>query len=390
MKLIHCSGVFFLAAVLSGCITQFIPDIGVDPEFFVVEGMITDQPGRHSVRLSRSVPLGTEAEFQPLKNCTVWISDDQNHIFQLTETSDGIYLTSQDLRGEVGRKYVLNIEIVHYQPPYYRRVVDYTLRTLPMEMMPVPEIDSLYFEKVKISEEDGFAFPGEGCRILLNTSDPENKCKYYRWDYTDTWQISAPGYQRTINRVCWVTNNSEDINVKAVAGLNENRIERLPVKFISNETDMLQERYRIEVNQYSLSEDEYSYWNDLEKITEQSGNLYDRIPSEISGNIYCSSNPDLQVLGYFSVSAKRSKVIYIDDYFEGLFNYYRHCTEDTTWSKQDIQIPPPGIFDFDGIYYWIITIQAPLYMIVTNDKTCVDCTARGGTTEKPDYWENRE
>jgi hypothetical protein len=392
-KYIYHLTLLIIIEVISGCVTEFIPDIGVDPEYYVVEGLITDQPGRHSVKISRSIPLGDEAVFEPVLRCNVWITDDQNVKYQLTESVKGTYLTPEDFRGETGRKYSLNVEITNYRrsAPPFGKIVVHTLKSLPVGMYPVPEIDSLYYEKVELKTEDGFRFPGQGCQVLLNTSDPSALCEYYRWDYTETWKVLAPDYQRSINRLCWNTKESEDIHVKAVSRLNENRIERLPVKFISNESDRLLERYRIEVNQYSIGEDEFIYWSNLEKISEQSGSLYDRIPAPVSGNMYCVDDPGLKILGYFSASSKRSKTIYIDDYFKGLIDPYKDCTKDTLYRSPGAPFPEPGIFDYDGIDYWILEVnleRSPFYLILTEDRACADCTVNGSVI-KPDDWEDQ-
>jgi len=90
------------------------------------------------------------------------------------------------------------------------------------------------------------------------------------------------------------------------------------------------------VNQYSLNEDEYIYWEKLQNISEEVGSLYDITPSSISGNIFCIEDPAEQVLGYFSVSAKTSKRIYIDGYFRGLVNYYTTCPYDTIYGTGTI------------------------------------------------------
>jgi hypothetical protein len=388
MKIYRFIVVFLLTVAAAGCVKEFLPETEQNPEFYVVEGLITDQPGQHSIRISKSIPLGTEGEFNPVRQCNVWITDNLGNKYPLREFVGG-YHTDPSFKGVIGRSYKLHVEVMKYVKT--KIVVDVVIESLPMEMLPVPEIDSLYYEKVEIKEEDGFKTDGEGCQVLLNTSDPDDKCRFYRWDYLETWKIDAPRYQRAINRECWVENNSEDIITRTVEGLNENRIDRMKIRFISNETDRLSSRYRIEVNQYSVTEDEYNYWSDLEKLTEQSGSIYDIIPSSISGNIYCPEDPGRKVLGYFSASAVKSETIYIDEGFKGLVNPYKDCLIDSLFRIEYIEFPPPQVLEFDGIYWWIVEIDPntpPLYLIQTGDKGCVDCTARGSKV-KPDYWVDR-
>jgi hypothetical protein len=373
---------------ISGCVKEFIPVTGVDKKFYVVEGLITDQPGVHTIKISRSVPLGEEAQFDPVANCKVRLSDNSGLNLQLAPGSNGTYVTPPDFKGEVGRKYQLYIEIYERKstPPYTSYVL-HTLKSLPVEMFPVPDIDSLYYEKVELTSEDGYSYPGEGCKVFLNTSDPGDKCKFYRWDYTETWKVLAPYYQRSINRLCWNTKESEDIIVKAVGTLSANRIESQPIKFITNESDRLIERYRIEVNQYSVAEDEYNYWSNIEKIMEHSGGLYDKLPAPIPGNMFCNDDPDLQILGYFSASAKKSRTLYIDEYFKRQVDPYALCTKDTLYQDEvEGPFPPPGFLDLDKIYYWVLELQST-FLIQTNNEACVDCTVNGSAI-KPDDWED--
>jgi hypothetical protein len=242
-------------------------------------------------------------------------------------------------------------------------------------MKAVPPIDSLFYEKVTIKEETPTMGPDEGCQIYINSFDPEGKCRYYRWDYSETWKFEIP--YNVENQVCWITNNSTDINIKNTSVLAEDRIVRYPLYFITNESDRLSVRFSILANQYSLSLDEYTYWEELNNTTLDVGSLYDITPSSILGNLFCVEDPDQPVLGYFSVSAKTSRRIYIDEQFRGLVNLYKDCYGNTFLTGEFI----PGL----NVYRWIYYVGQG-YVETTWDKNCADCTARG-TLTKPDFWE---
>ena len=159
MKILHYLSGFLLIIATFGCVKQFIPETGADPKLYVVDGLITDQPGRKSVSISRSIPLGTKSESDPVMGCNVWISDNLNNKYQLSAAGPGIYVTYADFSGGIGRRYTLNIEIAGFAPPFNTKYFN-TIKSLPMELLPVPEIDSLYFKRVNITTGGWICNPG--------------------------------------------------------------------------------------------------------------------------------------------------------------------------------------------------------------------------------------
>lgn len=356
-----------------GCITKFIPVTDEDKNILVVEGLITDHPEDNVVRLSLSMPLGSRLTIKPLKGCTVTITDDKGSLYYFTETSTaGTYKSG--MQGITGRKYTLHVktrDILTRNNSY---------ESLPVEMLPVPPIDSLFYEKVTIAEKTAERPKLEGCQIYLNAYDPAGECKYYRWDYNETWEFRLPfGYPK--NNTCWISNNSTVINLKNTTFMSEDRINRYPLRYISNETDRLKVSYSILVNQYSLNADEFDYWEKIQNVIQDVGGLYDIIPASIPGNLFCVEDPAEKVLGYFSVSAKTSKRIFIRDYFSGIINLYGDCVRDTIYGTGQI----PNL----NITVWILEqdlYAKPPYTVITENRGCADCTTRG-TTTKPDFWD---
>jgi hypothetical protein len=248
-----------------------------------------------------------------------------------------------------------------------------------MELTPVPAIDSLFYEKVVIREEDlSTGQRIDGCEIYLNTHDPAGKCKYFRWDYDETWEFRLPFPVE--NNKCWISQASESIVIKSTSAYSESKITKMPISFITNASDRLRFRYSALVNQYSVSKDEFFYWEKVKNISQNVGGLYDMIPSSFQGNIRCLDDPKEPVLGYFSVSGKSSKRIFVKDVFSGQLNPYWYCISDTVEGFE----PIPGL----GSYVWILedhTAYPPIYRVITTYRECADCTVRG-TRIRPDFW----
>ena len=66
------------------------------------------------------------------------------------------------------------------------------------------------------------------------------------------------------------------------------------------------------LNQYSLTEKTYNFWNLVHEQTNLSGDGYSNAAVPLIGNIYNSDNPKDYALGYFQVSAKTTAKIYIN------------------------------------------------------------------------------
>jgi hypothetical protein len=361
-----------MVQLVYSCISQFIPKTSEDKDLLVVEGLITDKAEVNTVKLSKSLPLGTKVTSNPVSGYLVTISDDLGNIYTLSETVPGTYVTSPwELRGVTGRSYTLHINPNSPNNDHY-------YESYPIEMKPVPPIDSVFYEKVIIEPATSNSAEKTGAQIYLNTHDPKNACRYYRWEFTETWEFILP--YMVPNNICWISANSDVINIKNTTVIAEDKIERYPLNFISNETDRLRVKYSILVTQYSMNEDEYLYWEKLQNYSQQVGGLYDMIPSAVSSNVFCIDDPNQKVQGYFSVSSETSKRIFIKDHFVGLANPYSadKCVADTIFGG-----PLP-----DGLNesIWIIASQfMPPYVVTSYSKGCYDCTVRG-TKTPPDFW----
>lgn len=371
--LLGLSKLFFLI-LLTGCVAQFIPETEEEKELLVVEGLITDQPGPNTIKLSKSLPFGKKSEARPLSGCVVSLNDDLENYYPLQEKVAGTYITdSSAFRGQVGRFYTLRIRADNGA-----NIINY--ESLSVEMKPVPPIDSVYYEKTVIKEGYKNFFRIDGCNIYLNTHDPENICKYYRWDFNETWVLRLL-FPVEKNK-CWVSDTTHEINFRSTAAFNESRIIRQPITFISNITDRLKTKYSISVNQYSLNEDEYVYWEKLQNITDQVGGLYDVIPASVPSNIFCIDNPEEKVLGYFSVSARSSKRIFIRDNFSGIIDRYTDCIIGYFYGDGEI----PGL----NTSVWVLSDDQPRFgsprkRTLTDKRGCADCRVRG-TDVKPEFW----
>jgi hypothetical protein len=370
----HITLSLFLLTIGS-CVSNYIPNINDYEEQLVVEGLITDQPGINTIKISNSEQLWKRQFPKPYTGCIVSISDDLGNTYNLKETAPkGTYITDPStFRGVVGRTYTLHVKTTTESK-------NFNYQSKPVKMIPVPPVDSIYYEKKVFRPTN---IPVEGCNIYLNTHDPSNNCKFYRWEYLETWEINL--LFDFPNKVCWVSNQSKEIKIKNASLLPEASISRLPVITIQDPVDKLSVKYSILIKQFSLNEDEYFYWERFKNMIDQTGGLYDVLPSTIPNNIFCVEDPYKEVLGYFCVSAVSTKRLFIKDNFTGANTFYYKCFSDTIFTTR-----PDTLKDINSGIAWIVennSIKKPPSVLVTYDRDCVDCRTRG-TNIKPDYWDN--
>jgi hypothetical protein len=360
----------FLLIMASGCTTEFFPETEDNIEQLVIEGIITDQESTNTIRLSWSVPVGSPVIQKAVSGALVTVTDEKGVVTTLAEKVPGAYSTdSLKFRGRVGGKYSLKIllEGIEYKTDF-------------IEMKPVPSIDALYYEKVIITASDDPDEVDEGSKIYLDSYDPSGQCRYFRWEYYETWEYVIP--YPVMNRVCWISDRSGEVLVKNTEPYSQARVTKFPILFINNKTDKLKVKYSMLVKQYSINAAEYDFWEKIRKISQNVGGLYDKTPMAVPGNIRCVTNPSQTVNGYFSVSAVATQRLFVNEKFSGQPTFYSYCATDTIYGS----LPEEGL----NTTYWVIEDYAnevPSWWVATEYRECGDCTTEG-TKEKPPYWDD--
>ena len=243
-----------------------------------------------------------------------------------------------------------------------------------------------------------YKIQSSGIQIYLNTHDPNNATHYYHWNYNETWQFHAKYYSNYVSNgtaivprsadqqvyQCWGNDIANDIELGSSAKLSQDVIYQAPLAFIPSTSEKIETRYSILVTQYAMTTDGYNYYNLLKENTEELGSIFDAQPSTLTGNIHCTSNPAVPVVGYVTAGTYAQKRIYIDD--SQLPNSYRavypyDCEIDSDYNYGDLIPIPNAKVPIEAIYGKI----GPLEGYSTTDHECADCTIRG-TTVEPSFW----
>lgn len=360
------------------CLQPYEPSVITDaPSHLVVEGFLNTEEGWARVRLSRTIPLNETGKPPGEIDARVSIEDDHGRIFQLSERGGGDFCTD-GLPINPLDQYRLKIETSDDN----RFASDF------ITIKETPPIDSLTWSVNRDGALD----------INLHTHDPAGSTRFYRWDYTETWEyiskyvagfimdnghvIELPFQQAPYT--CWKTENSTNILVDNTSGLGKDQVSNFKLTTIARESNRLNIRYSILVRQYALAEVEYAYWVNLKKNTETLGGLFDPLPSQVEGNVHASDGTKQPVIGFFSAGSIAEKRIFIDPTeLPEAFSTFQHprCEIDTILTRFLPSLPDSKLLLFP-VYNNVPTIIGYL----NADIPCMDCRALGGQTTKPDFW----
>ncbi len=368
---------------LSSCVEAYWPEIDKYENKLVVDGEITNEPGPYIIRLSRSSPV-TEPEFIPFTSCEVIISDNLGNSEILSEEEPGIYITSENgIQGEIGRSYKVTI----HTP------ADITYESSFEELKKPGLIDSVY-AKVESKQQQDSHYDMEGYQFYLDTKLAEQDTNYYLWNLDATYHYNADFLIRwyfdgKLNWMvntdtlynCWSSYAVDDIFLYGTAGLSEPAIKGYPLHYVNTETRQLSVRYSLLVKQFTISKEAYAFWTGVKEHNSDEESLYSKQPYQIRGNVVNTMDPTEPVLGYFHVAGISEKRIFVDRPLAPVKFHYSICDLDDADFEAYSQM---GMAD--PVSYPLFAVESPGGRRATPPRGCTDCTQKGGTATKPDFW----
>lgn len=386
---------FLVLLILTGCIESFSPSLDEYQELLVIEGLITDREGVHKVTVSRS-SIYNAPYLDYESGCTVNVFDDKGNVFNMTEKSPGIYssfIEQQYLdEGTQYRVEVTTADGNKYQSTYER-------------LLHNPPVDSIYDEVKLIEQDDPILGTIAGLQFYVDLDATNYEAEGYRWELFEEWEYWSRYYAKDyydgeIHRVrpefasdsvkyCWMPPQKiNEIFTYSTTQSTSKKVKKIPLTYVSNQSNRLEHSYCLLVKQYSMSEAAFAYWNKLQIQANETGGLYETQPSRVIGNLYNVDDPDEIVLGYFSASGVTEK-----RYFTRLPYTY------DTYDLFVDQICEPAGYTMGELLEKLRHIHPssyPVYLYTpfysTDDPVdwveqgCVNCMLRGGDTLRPDYW----
>ena len=373
-------GLTLMIFILGACIEPYDPPVKyADVNRLVADGFLNATEGVATVKLTRTLPLKSSENMPAESGAAVRIEDDKGVFYPLSETGEGVYSGT-----------VLNTNTENLYRLVFRTNDNKEYASDFVEIKHSPAIDSV-----------AYSFLTDGVEFSVNTHDPTGESRHYRWKYVETYEYNSNfnslfmfSGDEIIFRphtlslyTCWKTNLSTGILVSTTKHLQESVVSKFPITFIPKGSLKISAKYSLLVQQQALTDEAYDYWLNLEKNTEQLGGLFDPLPSQAPGNIHSTTNPAEEVIGFFSGSTVQEARIFLgrSQLPRSLFtsSYNPDCSLDTVFVSETGDIYKEVTLLVDAVY----APGAGIIGYTVSRTSCVDCTALGGTTTKPAFWE---
>lgn len=380
----------FFSLILNSCTEPYALQTNTYQEALVVEATITNEFKKQEITLTKTAKF-EDTETQIEKGAEVYITDNKGNKYNFAEDS-GKYVSTTEFQASANAEYRLNINTKN------GRSFESTIEKLPA-------INPMQSVTATVETQDSL----RGVAIRVNTYDPTNSSKYYRYEYEETYKIIAPkwvGSKATFDATglvlvpndtdiitCYSTKKNTEILLNSTVGFNEDRANYV-VRFISDQNYIISHRYSILVKQYIENLASYNYYKTLKKMSDSGSILSPTQPGILLGNISSSNGSNDRIVGYFdvaSVSTERIYFNYADLFpFERLPPYYTDCKE-FCYAPYPFNPEPcthdgdyPLDLDLGKITFYAGTSSPGSYIFWVN-APCGDCTSFSSNI-KPTFW----
>jgi uncharacterized protein DUF4249 len=368
--------IMIFSITFSNCIKPFNPPaLQAKNNYLVVDGFINTSANKvTTINLSRTRSISDSIfTTEPELNASIQIVSKDGAVYPLSEKSNGVY-QSAILNLDNAKAYQIKIKTSNgseYSSEY-------------ASCLQTPAIDSLTWRQP------------DDVIIYLYTHDPANNTRYYKWDFTETWQYNSifqTVYGIDENNIinilnasneidsCWENDESAQIMLGNSVKLSDDVISHQKIATIPRNDLKIYVRYSILVRQHALTAEGYKYWQIVEKNSQDRGGLFDLQPGQLQGNVHSETDITEPVIGYINASSQTEYRLFIGN--RELNGWYRGP------NKCDLGNIPQDPNNYRNWYYqdsaWL-----PYFFsgsdIVISRKICLDCRSHGGTNKRPSFW----
>lgn len=269
MRSIAACCIIYLLFVCTGCEKVINVNLNDAEKKYVIEGVVTNQPGTCMVLLSQTKDVDEDNTFAGVSGATIRLTEQGGATILLTETATGVYEAAQ-LTGTPGKTYELSVAI------------NGQVFTATSSMPQPVNLDSLF-----VTEDDNVR---GNKRKLMNVqyNDPDTTGNNYRF----IQYVNGLKEQQIFIRNDALTNGNTSL---------------VKLRYPSDEDNKndIQPGDQVKVDMLCIDPAVYKYWYSLNRSATGGGGQMSATPANPVTNIQGGA------LGYFSAHTLQSKTLVV-------------------------------------------------------------------------------
>lgn len=407
LKYIKNLAIFYLTLfMLNGCIEPY--EIKQEDSFddrLVIETVLTNEIAYQTIKLSRTYSLNNVSRVVE-NGAEVKVIEDDNVFYIYEEKQPGEYISKVKYGAKPNKDYKLSI-LLQNGKKYSSKAMQLPVESnSDFDLIPTKGINKIGKEGVYIKYEN-------------KNNAGNNSSSYYRFDYSGTYKVVAPSWRsdklvvvsnsnmpilvgktNEIGKICYGTEVGTKTFLRNAKDIEGNTVEPFDLKFLLKNDHKIYYRYSLNVRQYVVSNEAYTYYKILEEFSQSDDLFSGNQPGNIIGNIISESDQSENVIGFFDVSKVFSKRVFFNytDFFvktDPLVDefYFESCEKsypflDRRGNSQPLSLNEMLSRELVVFLSENFGIPGPPhpggpYQVVT--KNCGDCSAYGDVV-KPSFW----
>ncbi|MFT6868489.1 MAG: hypothetical protein ACJA08_003343 [Cyclobacteriaceae bacterium] len=324
-------------SILNSCIEKIDFKVPAADLQLVVDGMITDDLGPYTVKLSQGLSLNIDSVILvPVEKAIITLFDDEGNKESFTESTSGIYTTAGNIQGQIGHAYHIRIETEEGK----------IFESDPEMIHPVGSVDAIKYEFEARNIEKYYGLvAADVFNIYVDAHSLETEENYVRWRFKGTYKATTnPELHMTISTVytpyksplpcsgyiviafvpggklekveectcctCWVNDFESAPSLSDVELVSGGIFRNVKVGEIPINVSTFHEKYLVEVEQMSLTSSTYEFFKLIRNQKLQAASLFQPPGGVIIGNLHAVNNDDT-VIGLFWATSITKKSLFI-------------------------------------------------------------------------------
>ncbi|UJP66830.1 DUF4249 family protein [Mongoliitalea daihaiensis] len=259
----------------------------------VIYGLFTDDADDvHVVNVGITQNFGLAQA--PVNNASVFLRSSDGLFRQYIPSGNGEYLL-EGVRGNPGTSYSLRVVI-------NEQIYESSFERMP-DLNAVDQIDFRFTTVLTDTRVDVPTFEVFGNSTVPEASEP----LFLRWSTEETYlwtllELPPSGPSVSTTPPCFIQSVIEPnrVNLFNTAGTQTRAVDLFFGR--RDVDDSFLNPFFVTVNQYSINQFTYEYWEKIRIAISNQGGIFDTPPAPVSGNFQNISNPEERVLGIFEVA----------------------------------------------------------------------------------------